>query len=64
MRLQPHRRFNPLNGEWVLVSPQRTDRPWLGQVERAVRTEHLPDAHAGAAGTHPGGQRRDALRHH
>jgi len=29
----PHRRFNPLTREWVLVSPQRATRPWLGQVE-------------------------------
>jgi UDPglucose--hexose-1-phosphate uridylyltransferase len=29
----PHRRYNPLTREWVLVSPHRTERPWLGQVE-------------------------------
>src|SRR5690348_9081364 len=29
----PHRRLNPLTGEWLLVSPQRTARPWQGQVE-------------------------------
>jgi UDPglucose--hexose-1-phosphate uridylyltransferase len=30
---QPHRRFNLLTGEWVLVSPHRTQRPWQGKVE-------------------------------
>ncbi|HEX9614782.1 MAG TPA: UDP-glucose--hexose-1-phosphate uridylyltransferase [Bacteroidota bacterium] len=28
----PHRRKNILTGEWVLVSPQRTRRPWQGEV--------------------------------
>src|SRR4051812_27178452 len=30
----PHRRFNPLTREWVLVSPHRTERPWQGQMEK------------------------------
>jgi UDPglucose--hexose-1-phosphate uridylyltransferase len=29
-----HRRFNTLTGEWVLVSPHRSKRPWQGQVEK------------------------------
>ncbi|MFV9506038.1 MAG: UDP-glucose--hexose-1-phosphate uridylyltransferase [Oscillochloridaceae bacterium umkhey_bin13] len=29
----PHRRYNPLTDEWVVVSPNRTKRPWQGQVE-------------------------------
>jgi UDPglucose--hexose-1-phosphate uridylyltransferase len=37
----PHRRFNPLTRDWVLVSPQRARRPWLGQVEKTA-PENLP----------------------
>jgi UDPglucose--hexose-1-phosphate uridylyltransferase len=29
----PHLRFNPLRGEWIQVSPQRTERPWQGQID-------------------------------
>jgi UDPglucose--hexose-1-phosphate uridylyltransferase len=31
---QPHRRFDALSGEWLLVSSERTSRPWLGIEER------------------------------
>jgi UDPglucose--hexose-1-phosphate uridylyltransferase len=30
---EPHRRYNALTGEWVLVSAGRTNRPWLGAEE-------------------------------
>jgi UDPglucose--hexose-1-phosphate uridylyltransferase len=38
----PHRRRNPLTGEWVLVSPHRMLRPWQGQQERAVNEQRPP----------------------
>ena len=38
----PHRRFNPLLNEWVLVSPHRAKRPWQGQNE-SVFSDELPE---------------------
>jgi len=38
----PHRRFNPLRREWVLVSPHRTARPWQGEVNK---TSGFSDVH-------------------
>ncbi len=38
----PHRRYNPLTDEWVLVSPQRTQRPWRGEFE-LVQLEPVPE---------------------
>ena len=32
----PHRRYNPLTGDWIKVSPHRTKRPWNGQVEKPM----------------------------
>ena len=31
-----HRRYNILTGEWVLVSPHRTKRPWMGQEDELI----------------------------
>lgn len=39
----PHRRRNPLTGQWVLVSPHRAKRPWQGRQETADL--HAPPAH-------------------
>lgn len=36
-----HRRKNPLTGDWVLVSPHRNNRPWLGATE-AESVDELP----------------------
>ncbi|NJW51330.1 UDP-glucose--hexose-1-phosphate uridylyltransferase [Salinimicrobium oceani] len=35
----PHRRFNILTGEWILVSPHRTKRPWQGRLEKVAGEE-------------------------
>ncbi|WP_066832639.1 UDP-glucose--hexose-1-phosphate uridylyltransferase [Rufibacter ruber] len=32
-----HRRYNALTGEWVLVSPHRSKRPWQGQQEKPAQ---------------------------
>jgi UDPglucose--hexose-1-phosphate uridylyltransferase len=43
-----HRRFNPLTGEWLIVSPHRTKRPWQGQVEapnRGVLASYDPECY-------------------
>jgi UDPglucose--hexose-1-phosphate uridylyltransferase len=36
---QPHRRFNLLTREWILVSSQRNQRPWQGQIEIPTPSE-------------------------
>ncbi|HDR1883473.1 TPA: galactose-1-phosphate uridylyltransferase [Pasteurella multocida] len=35
----PHRRYNPLTDQWVLVSPHRAKRPWQGQQEKVAEDE-------------------------
>ena len=36
---EPHRRFNILTDEWVLVSPHRTKRPWQGKTDEILNVK-------------------------
>lgn len=56
----PHRRRNLLNGDWVLVSPHRTKRPWQGQMEKTppeVRKMHDPQCYLCPGNTRAGDKR-------
>ncbi|HEY64993.1 MAG TPA: UDP-glucose--hexose-1-phosphate uridylyltransferase [Caldilineae bacterium] len=60
MNDDPHRRFNPLIREWILVSPHRTKRPWQGQVEKPPpdeRPAYDPNCYLCPGNTRAGGAR-------
>ncbi len=55
----PHRRYNILTGEWVLVSPHRTNRPWQGKKEVTSVKEkiaHDPNCYLCATNTRINGE--------
>ncbi len=55
-----HRRLNALTGEWVLVSPHRTSRPWQGQTE--AKSDAAPPAYDPGCYLCPGNPRANGER--
>lgn len=54
----PHRRQNALTGDWILVSPHRTKRPWQGKIEptpQAQRPAYDPTCYLCPGNTRAGG---------
>lgn len=60
MSMAPHRRFNQLSGDWVLVSPHRMQRPWQG--ERAASAQNEQPRHEPACHLCPGNSRAGGVK--
>ncbi len=58
----PHRRYNPLTREWILVSPHRAKRPWQGQTEEPAvekQPEYDPNCYLCPGNERAGGKARN-----
>lgn len=65
LKEQPHKRFNPLKEEWVLVSPHRTQRPWQGKNEEPVSGDlpiHDPDCYLCPGNKRANGERNPVYK--
>lgn len=63
--LVPHRRYDPLGDQWVLVSPHRMQRPWQGQVEpppAESRPRHDPGCYLCPGNARAGGHQNPDYR--
>ncbi len=66
LNTEPHRRYNILTREWVLVSPHRTKRPWQGQEEDIVQQSGLtydPTCYLCPGNTRAGGHQNENYDH-
>jgi UDPglucose--hexose-1-phosphate uridylyltransferase len=66
LRGASHRRLNLLTGEWILVSPHRSQRPWQGQLERKAAPTalaHDPDCYLCTGNLRAGGARNPEYPH-
>ena len=61
---RPHRRFNALTGDWLFVSPHRTQRPWQGRLEPSITglplLDYDPGCHLCPGNVRAGGERNPA----